>query len=158
MHLAPIDFSQAEFPPVVFKQILCKMFSSLHLFIQFPNIVSIVQLHLFLCLPQSLSGSTLDNLKSSVFLLVSFYGNVTEKDRTWGSVSVGLSRPLTKSLNPKPCEPKCILMIGTEVQAQVRLFLFQVTLENTSNTHPKTHSIQAWVCFEICTSLYLYRK
>lgn len=73
MHLTPFDFFQAGFPPVLFRQILYKNLQ-IFTFIQFTDGVSVVWLHPHLWLPCSVSGSTLDNLKCSVSLLVSFYG------------------------------------------------------------------------------------
>lgn len=40
-------------------------------------------------------------------------------------------------------------MIGIEILAHVRLFLFQVTLENTRNTHPRAHSLQVCIQTEL---------
>lgn len=40
-------------------------------------------------------------------------------------------------------------MLDIEIQAQVKLFLFQITLENTRNTQSRAYLIQAWVQAEL---------
>lgn len=79
----------------------------------------------------------------------------TGKDRTWDQYLLGLLVSEHKFLNSKPCEPKCVLMTDTDIQAWVRLFLFQVTSENPSNTHPGAHPTQAWAQDELVWKLLL---
>lgn len=79
----------------------------------------------------------------------------TGKVRTWDQYLLRLLVSEHKFLNSKPCEPKCVLMTDIDIQARVRLFLFQVTSGNPSNTHPGAYPTQAYAQDELVWKLLL---